>query len=104
MHGGVMTIETAFAGDLLPKLSALAPTIAIESQGHGHTPDRPGPMQLDQLVADVIGVFDHLQVDSAHLLGHSLGALTAVETAIRHPARQIGDITQRSLQRRGAAS
>jgi pimeloyl-ACP methyl ester carboxylesterase len=44
-------------------------------------------MQLDQLVADVIGVFDHLQVNSAHLLGHSLGALTAMETAIRHPAR-----------------
>lgn len=87
MHGGVMTIETAFAGDLLPKLSALAPTIAIDSQGHGHTPDRPGPMQLEQLVADVIGVLDHLQVDAAHLLGHSLGALTAVETAIRHSAR-----------------
>lgn len=87
MHGGVMTIETAFAGDLLPKLSALAPTIAIESQGHGHTPDRPGPMQLEQLVADVIGVLDHLQVDAAHLIGHSLGALTAVETVIRHPAR-----------------
>jgi pimeloyl-ACP methyl ester carboxylesterase len=87
MHGGLMTIETAFAGDLLPKLSALAPTIAIESQGHGHTPDRPGPMRLDPLVADVIGVLDHLQVDAAHLLGHSLGALTAVETAIRHPAR-----------------
>jgi hypothetical protein len=46
LHGGLMTIETAFAGDLLPKLSALAPTVAIESQGHGHTPDRPGPMQL----------------------------------------------------------
>jgi pimeloyl-ACP methyl ester carboxylesterase len=87
LHGGLTTIETAFAGDLLPKLSALAPTIAIESQGHGHTPDRSGPMQLDQLVADVIGVLDHLQVDSAHLLGHSLGALTAVETAIRRPAR-----------------
>ena len=87
LHGGLMTIETAFAGDLLPKLSALAPTIAIESQGHGHTPDRPGPMQLDQLVADVIGVLDHLQVSAAHLLGHSLGALIAIETAIRHPAR-----------------
>lgn len=87
MHGGLMTIETAFAGDLLPKLGALAPTIAIESQGHGHTPDRPGPMQLEQLVADVIGVLDHLHVSAAHLLGHSIGALTAMETVIRHPAR-----------------
>ena len=87
MHGGLMTVETAFAGDLLPKLAALAPTIAIESQGHGHTPDRPGPMQLEQLVADVIAVLDHLHVDAAHLLGHSIGALTAVETAIRHLAR-----------------
>lgn len=44
-------------------------------------------MQLEQLVADVIGVLDHLQADAAHLLGHSLSALTAVETVIRHPAR-----------------
>src|SRR2546430_2392675 len=44
-------------------------------------------MQLDQLVAHVIGVLDHLRVDAAHPLGHSLGALTAVETAIRQPAR-----------------
>lgn len=87
MHGGLMTIETAFASDLLPRLSAVAPTIAIESQGHGHTPDRPGPMQLAQLVADVIGVLDHLGVPAAHLIGHSLGALTAVETAIRQPDR-----------------
>lgn len=87
MHGGLMTIETAFAPDLLPRLSAVAPTIAIESQGHGHTPDRPGPMQLPQLVADVIGVLDHLGVPAAHLIGHSLGALTAVEMAIRQPDR-----------------
>jgi pimeloyl-ACP methyl ester carboxylesterase len=87
LHGGLMTIETAFAGDLLPRLSAIAPTIAIESQGHGHTADRPGPMKLDLLVADVIGVLDHLRVDSAHFLGHSLGALTAVELVMRHPAR-----------------
>ncbi|WP_054311643.1 alpha/beta hydrolase [Mesorhizobium sp. 1M-11] len=87
MHGGLMTIETAFAPDLLPRLSAIAPTIAIESQGHGHTPDRSGPMQLDQLVADVIGVLDHLGVPAAHLIGHSLGALTAVEMAIRQPDR-----------------
>ena len=82
-----MTIETAFAQDLLPKLSALAPTIAIESQGHGHTPDRSGPMELDQLIADLIGVLDHARVPSAHLVGHSLGALVAVEAAIRHPER-----------------
>lgn len=89
MHGGLMTIETAFADDLLPRLSAVAPTIAIEAQGHGHTPDRPGPMQLGQLVADLIGVLDHLRVEAAHLLGHSLGALTVGETAIRHPARVL---------------
>ena len=87
MHGGLMTIETAFAQDLLPKLSALAPTIAIESQGHGHTTDRPGPMELDQLIADLIGVMDHARVPSAHLVGHSLGALVAVEAAIRRPER-----------------
>jgi pimeloyl-ACP methyl ester carboxylesterase len=88
LPGGMMAIETAFgSNDLLPRLSRLRPVIAIEQQGHGHTGDREGPVTLDRMVDDVAGVMSHLGVSRAHLVGHSLGAMTATGVAIRHPDR-----------------
>lgn len=91
LHGGAMTIETAF-GDLLPRLSPLRPVVAIEMQGHGHTGDRKGPITLDQMAQDVSSVLTHLKVASAHFVGHSLGALVSFGVAISHP-EQIASIT-----------
>ncbi len=85
LHGGMMSIETAFAGELLPKLAALHPVIAIEQQGHGHTADREGPAAIDRMVEDTAAVLRHLGVAQAHLLGHSLGAMIALGMAIAHP-------------------
>ena len=86
--GGVMAIETAFTGRrLLPLLAEQRPVIAIEQQGHAHTADRPGPMTVERLADDVAAVMDHLGVAKAHLVGHSLGGMAAVETAVRHPDR-----------------
>lgn len=92
LHGGATTIETAFAGDLLPRLAALRPVIAVELQGHGHTADRPGPITLDRMAQDVSGVLTHLGVRSAHFVGHSLGALVSFGVAISHP-EQVASIT-----------
>lgn len=86
--GGVMAIETAFAGRrLLPLLAAKRPVIVIEQQGHGHTGDRPGPITLERLADDAAGVLAHFGVAKAHLVGHSLGGLASIGAAIRHPGR-----------------
>jgi pimeloyl-ACP methyl ester carboxylesterase len=85
--GGVMAIETAFAGRLLPILAWRRPVIAIEQQGHGHTADRPGPIDLLRLVDDNAAVLDHLGVRRAHFVGHSLGGMISTGMAIRHPDR-----------------
>ena len=88
LHGGVMAIETSFAGRWLPKLAALGrPVIAIEQMGHGHTGVRPGPFTIDRMVADTIGVLDHLNVARGVFVGHSLGGMIALGAAVAHPDR-----------------
>ena len=86
LHGGSMTIETAFKQELVERFSRARPVIAIEQQGHGHTADRPGPMTVDRMVADTAAVLTHLKVARADLLGHSLGGIIATGMAIRHSA------------------
>jgi pimeloyl-ACP methyl ester carboxylesterase len=85
LHGGALTIETAFPPDLIPRFARSRPVIAIEQQGHGHTGDRPGPMTIDRMVEDTAGVLAHLGVRQADLCGHSLGGMIATGLAIRHP-------------------
>jgi len=86
LHGGALTIETAFTPELLARFGRRRPVIAIEQQGHGHTADRPSkPMTLDQMVTDTAGVLAHLKVAQADVLGHSLGGMIATGLAIRHP-------------------
>jgi len=87
LPGGLMPIELALAPDLLPRFARRHPVIAIEHQGHGHTADRPGPARMEQMVEDVRAVLDHLKVERAHLVGHSLGGMIATGLAIRHPER-----------------
>jgi pimeloyl-ACP methyl ester carboxylesterase len=84
LHGGAVTIEIAFAPDLIPRFARTRPVIAIEQQGHGHTGDRPGPMTIDRMVEDTAGVLAHLGVRQADLFGHSLGGIIATGLAIRH--------------------
>jgi pimeloyl-ACP methyl ester carboxylesterase len=86
LHGGSMTIETAFKPELVERFARARPVIAIEQQGHGHTGDRPGPMTVDRMVADTAALLNHLNVARADLFGHSLGGIIATGMAIRHPA------------------
>ena len=86
LHGGGMAIPTAW-GDILSRFAARRPVIAIEAQGHGATPDRPGPFRLERLIDDVTGVLDQLSIAQADLFGMSLGGMTALGLAIRHPGK-----------------
>ena len=85
LHGGVMSIDTAFADDLIPRFVRTRPVIAIEQQGHGHTADRDSSPSIGRMVDDTAGVLAHLGVTQADLFGHSLGGMIAVGMAVRHP-------------------
>jgi len=40
---------------------------------------------LRDMAADTVGLMDHLEIDSAHLVGASMGGMIAQTTAIEHP-------------------
>jgi pimeloyl-ACP methyl ester carboxylesterase len=45
------------------------------------------PYFLRDMAADTIGLIDHLGIDSAHLVGASMGGMIAQTVAIEHPER-----------------
>jgi pimeloyl-ACP methyl ester carboxylesterase len=63
--------------------------IAVEMQGHGRTADTDREFTLAALAGDVVALLDHLGIDRAHVLGHSLGAGVAMELAVSHPDRVL---------------
>jgi 3-oxoadipate enol-lactonase len=69
---------------------ALAPryrTIALDNRGAGRS-DKPfGDYSLTQMADDVIAVMDHAGVDSAHIVGASMGGVIAQLVYFRQPAR-----------------
>jgi pimeloyl-ACP methyl ester carboxylesterase len=50
-------------------------------------PDDPARYGQDIARGDVIAVMDALGVDKAHVVGHSMGAYTALHVGMRHPQR-----------------
>jgi pimeloyl-ACP methyl ester carboxylesterase len=86
LHGAFMTIEMNW-GQLIPELSKTRKVIAIELQGHGHTPFSDRKLDFATLASDVEGVMDHLKVDSADVAGYSMGGSVAYQLAIQSPKR-----------------
>ncbi len=52
-------------------------------------PSDPARYGQDRLRDDVIALMDALGIDKAHVVGHSMGAYTALNVGIRHPQRCI---------------
>ena len=50
-------------------------------------PDDPANYNQDRFRDDVIAVMDALKMSKAHIVGHSMGAATALHVGIRHPER-----------------
>lgn len=57
------------------------------SQRFGGPTDLDGGYGIGDMGDDVVRVLDHLGVQSAHLVGHSMGGMIAQMTVIRHPSR-----------------
>ena len=85
LHGAYMTINSNWS-ELIPVLSKTRKVIALELDGHGHTPLSQRPFSYQTLASDVAVVLKHLKIDSADILGFSYGGTVAYQFAIEHPA------------------
>jgi 3-oxoadipate enol-lactonase len=61
--------------------------ICLDTRGHGASAAPPAPYALDDLVADNVAVLDSLGIGRAHFIGVSLGGMTGLGLALRHPER-----------------
>ncbi|HTD98803.1 MAG TPA: alpha/beta hydrolase [Mucilaginibacter sp.] len=86
LHGAFYTIEMNWA-QLIPELSKTRKVIAIEMQGHGHTPFSDRKLDIVTLASDVEGVMNYLKVDSADVAGYSMGGSIAYQLAVKSPKR-----------------
>jgi pimeloyl-ACP methyl ester carboxylesterase len=86
LHGGVLNIELNYA-DLIPHLVQRHRVIAVETQGHGRTGNIDRPITYPNMASDVVGLLDHLGIDRADVMGHSMGGGTTMELAVSHPDR-----------------
>jgi pimeloyl-ACP methyl ester carboxylesterase len=76
LHGAFYTIQLNW-GQLIPELSKTRKVIAIELQGHGHTPFSLRKLDFPTPASDVVGVMNYLKIDSADVAGYSMGGSVA---------------------------
>jgi pimeloyl-ACP methyl ester carboxylesterase len=83
LHGGLGAIE--MFGPNLPALAKGRQVIAVDLQGHGRTADIDRPLSVALMADDIAALIKHLGLESADIMGYSLGGGVALQTAIRHP-------------------
>ena len=86
LHGAGSTIETNFR-QLIPLVCGTRQVIAVEEQGHGHTPGTDRPFTFENGAGDVAAVLERLGIPRADVFGFSNGGIVAMRLAMRHPSR-----------------
>ncbi|MEN4475818.1 3-oxoadipate enol-lactonase [Mycolicibacterium cosmeticum] len=61
--------------------------VRYDTRGHGQSPVPAGPYSIDDLTDDLVALLDRLQIERAHVVGLSLGGMTAMRLAARNPDR-----------------
>ncbi len=55
--------------------------VVFEFPGSGESSLEDGPLNLDQIVSDAVALMSHLGHEKFHVIGYSLGAVAALQTA-----------------------
>lgn len=85
LHGAYMNIPSM--GDIIPTLSKNHRVYALEMQGHGRTNDIDRPITYPNLADDIAAFMDAVSLSKADVFGYSMGAITGLQLAIRHPLK-----------------
>ncbi len=84
LHGSFMNIPLNWS-QIIPLLAKDRQVIVPELQAHGRTKDIAREFSYEGMADDVSGLLKHLKIDSADILGYSMGGGVAFQVAMRHP-------------------
>jgi pimeloyl-ACP methyl ester carboxylesterase len=87
VHGGGGSTAGSWPSDYVTELSRDFRVILADSRGHGRTADGTGPLTYGRLAFDTVRLLDHLGIDRAHVVGHSMGAITGLHLLVDFPDR-----------------
>ena len=73
--------------DLAARLAPEYRVIRFDARGHGRSPVPPRPYTLQGMADDAVALLDRLGIAKAHWVGLSMGAMTGMAFALRHPGR-----------------
>src|SRR6478735_12282676 len=62
-------------------------TVAFDNRGSGRSDKPHGTYTLEQMADDAIAVLDHAKVDTAHVVGASMGGAISQIIAVKYPER-----------------
>lgn len=84
MHGLFGTYENW--GTQIKGLSEHFQVIAVDMRNHGRS-DHDPVMDYPAMATDIIELMEELNLESAHILGHSMGGKAAMQLALNHPEK-----------------
>lgn len=70
-----------------PALAERFRLIRYDHRGHGRSPAPPGPYEIGDFAGDVVELLDRLGIERASYCGLSIGGMTGICLAARHPQR-----------------
>ena len=88
LHGLLDTLEVWHKVE--PALAERGRVILVDQRGHGESDTPAGPYSRRDLASDLTSLLDTLGVERAFLIGHSMGGIVAMSTALASPERVAG--------------
>lgn len=84
LHGLFGTLENW--GSQIKSLSDRYKVIAVDMRDHGRSPHSE-LINYALMAEDIVELMEHLQLKSAHIIGHSMGGKAAMQLALSYPER-----------------
>ncbi|WP_206240546.1 alpha/beta fold hydrolase [Novosphingobium terrae] len=84
---GISNSGRAWAPQVPALVEAGYRVIVPDHAGHGASGALDGPFGVSDMANDTLALLDHLQIETADMVGLSLGGMVALELALRSPER-----------------
>ena len=101
VHG--VGLNQGFWAPQIADFAATHEVVAFDTLGHGGSPPPPEPAALGDYARQIRELMDGLGLGRAAIVGHSMGALVALEFALAHPERVAAVIAMNAVYCRSPA-